>query len=280
MSKVSLQRPVMMFLIFAMMAWFSVIIQWEAGLAADALTAVTIVLYVVIFAALLVFIRQDGEGVGSIGFGVAGLGKVLVLSAFLGIFFQIIWMVIISAATGAAFDLGATPAGTFLASVLVNAAFVAFVEECAFRGYMQRKFSSVYGPIPAIIATAILFMIPHIQAYTYFKLTDPAIQLAQSITAAQAAEAILIQAGQTIVIITGLGIFTGYMYNKSGQSIFPPVLLHMTFNIGGLFVLSYSNIPAASLALGAGGLLLLMIVWVMIDVALLWAASKIMFSKG
>ncbi|MEW6222123.1 MAG: type II CAAX endopeptidase family protein [Candidatus Hadarchaeota archaeon] len=279
MSKVSLQRPVMMFLVFALFAWLSVVIQWEAGLGADALTAVTIILYVVIFATLLIFLRQDGERVDSLGFRVAGSGKVLLFSAFLGIFFQILWMIIASAATGAVFDFSATPAGTFLVSVLVNAVLVAFVEECAFRGYIQRKFTGAYGPLQAIVVTAILFMLPHIQVYSYMKLTDPAIQLAQGITAAQAADVILIQAAQTITVITGLGIFTGYMYHESGQSIFPPVLLHMMFNIGGLLVLSYSNIPAAVLALGAASVIVLMIVWVLIDVALIWAAAKILYPK-
>lgn len=270
-----LQRPMLLFAMFFAIAWFSHILQWESGLGTGALLAITAVIYVLIFFAVVVLLRQDGEPVQSLGLRVAGVGKIIMLAAVVGLIAQFILVVLVSAATGAVvFNLGAVPFETFLLQVLVMAFLTGFVEESAFRGYIQRKFTTVYGLGRALIIASILFMIPHIQVYTYYKLTDPAIQAALGVTAEQAAQAILFAITQTIIGITALGLFTGYLYLKSDQNVFIPTALHITFNIGGLLMLSYSNLQDASFTLDYGLFIMVWILWTGIVAALVWAAQK------
>lgn len=267
-------------IMFYMIAWFSHFLQWESGLDAGALLGITAVLYVLIFIVLIVFIRQDGEPIQSIGLQVSGLGKIIVLAAVIGLIAQFIWAVFVSAAAGGvAFNFGALPVETFLLQVLIMAFLTGFVEESAFRGYIQRKFTTVYGFGRALIIVSILFMIPHLQFYTYYKLADPTIQAGLGITAEQAAQVIQFAVMQTIIGITALGVFTGYSYFKSGQNVFPPTALHITFNIGGLLMLSYSNLQEASFTLDFGLFTILWIIWAGTVAALVWAATK-MFSKS
>ncbi len=173
------------------------------------------------------------------------------------------------------FNFGALPVETFLLQVLVMALLVGFVEESAFRGFMQRKFAASYGFVRALILASFLFMIIHIQFYTYYKLTDPAVQAALGVTAAEVSMAIQFLVTQTVIAISALGIFTGYLYFKSNQNLLPPALFHMTFNIGGLLMASYSNSSEVAFGFGYGLFAFLWVLWAIIVGALVWAATKI-----
>jgi len=107
-------------------------------------------------------------------------------------------------------------------------------------------------------------MIIHIQFYTYYKLTDPAVQAALGVTAADVSMAIQFLVTQTVVMISALGLFLGYLYFKSNQNLLPPALFHMTFNIGGLLMLSYSNAQQVVLSLGYGSFVVLAVLWAII----------------
>lgn len=276
------KRPLQLFTIVLAAVLFSQIITGEVALETGEGLLLTIGFYAIIFFAVFAFLRQGGEGVSNLGLRASGLGKAILLAAVLGLVAQLIWAVILSVASGnLVFNFGAVPAGTFLAVVLVGAVLVGFVEESAFRGYIQRKFTSSYGFVLALVLVSFLFMIIHIQFYTLLRLTDPSVmaQVTQSLALTEGQVWMIMQFAttQTVIMISALGLFLGYLYFKSNQNLLPPVMFHMTFNVGGLLMLSYSNAQLAALSLDYGLFVALVILWAGIVGALIWAATKTKF---
>jgi len=271
----SLNRPIRLYLIFFVIAWLSHLIQWESGLSQSAMILITAFFYILIFLVVIRFITKDGEPIQSMGLQLAGFGKIIFLAAAMGLISQIIWAVLISAATGVlVFDINAMPVEMFFAQILVMAFLTAFVEESAFRGYIQKRLTNVYGFSFSLVIVSILFMLPHFQVYSYYKLADPALQAAIGVTSEQVAKVVTSAVIQTAISITALGFFTGYLYNKSGQNVVVPVAFHTTFNIGGLFLLSFSNVQTASLLLDNGLFVAMWIIWTAIVAALVLVTVK------
>lgn len=259
-------------------ALLSQIISLEVAPGAYTGLLITTLFYLLIFFVIFALLRRGGEGLSNLGFRTSGLGALIALASVLAIVAQFIWWGLLWAATGnLAFNFGALPPETFLVEILVMALLVGLVEESAFRGYIQRKLTK-HGFAPALIVASFLFIIIHIQFYTILRLTDPSV-MAQAtqlgITEAQVWTIIGYGVTQTVIMITSLGFFLGYLYHKSNQSLLPPVLFHMVFNIGGLFMLSYSNAQLAVLSLGYGSFVVLEILWASIVGALVWVAAKI-----
>lgn len=275
------RRPLQLFAIVLALVLFSQMIVGEVALGTGEALLLTVGFYAIIFFAVFAFLRRDGENFSNLGLRTAGLGNFILLAAALGLFAQFIWVVLLSAASGnLIFDFGAIPFETFLAQVLVMALITGFVEESAFRGYMQRKFTGSYGFARALILASFLFMIVHIQFYTYIRMTDPNVLAALGITEAQMWMVIQFMVTQTVIAISALGIFTGYLYFKSNQNLLPPALFHITFNVGGLLMLSYSNAQLAALSLDYGLFVSLWILWAGMVGALIWAATKTKFFES
>jgi membrane protease YdiL (CAAX protease family) len=278
------KRPLQLFAIVFALALFSQLITAEVTLETDEALLLMVGFYAIIFAAVFAFLRQGGEGISNLGLRASGLWMTILLAAVLGFVAQLIWMVIISVASGSlVFNFGAMSGGTFFATVLVGAVLVGFVEEGAFRGYIQRKFASSYGFIRALILTSFLFMIIHVQFYTLLRLADPSV-MAQAtqqlgLTQAQVWEIMQFAVTQTVIMISALGLFLGYLYFKSGQNLLPPAAFHITFNVGGLLALSYSNAQLAALSLDYGLFVALGVLWVGIVGALIWAVTKTEFFR-
>ena len=259
-----------LFVVVFAVALFTQVLACEVALDANTALLITAALYVLIFLVVFMLIRHGGERFSKIGLRISGLGTFILLAAVLGIIAQFIWAILLAVAAGhLAFDFGALQIGTFLFEVLVMALLVGFIEESAFRGYIQRKFTASYGFVRALILASFLFMFVHIQFYTYLRLY----QLAGS------AVTIVIQFSVTQIIITTftLGIVTGYLYFKS-KSIFPPAAFHIMLNVGGLLML-YSNASTIAFTLSYGSFAILWMFWAVVVGALVWVATKAIFPK-
>ncbi|MDI6884035.1 MAG: type II CAAX endopeptidase family protein [Hadesarchaea archaeon] len=259
------------------MVLFSQMIQAEMTLGTVEIILLTVGFYVIIFLVVFALLRKEGEGISSLGFRVSGL-TLIPLAVVFGFVAQLIWILILSVAGGLVFDFGALPAGTFLALVLVDAVLVAFVEESAFRGFIQRKLTAGYGFIRSLILTSFLFMIIHIQFYIFLRLMDPSVmqQATQlfGITAEQVWTIMLTGLTQTVIMIFALGLFLGYIYHKSNQNLVTAAIFHITFNIGGLIVLSYSNAQLVALSLDYWLFVVLIVIWAAIVGALVWGTTR------
>jgi len=77
-----------------------------------------------------------------------------------------------------------------------------------------------------------------------------------------------------------LGLFLGYLYQKSGKNLLSPIAFHIAVNASGLFVLSYSNAQTVALGLDYGLIILLSLVRVAVVGALVWATIKTKFFKS
>jgi len=269
-----------LFAVVLAIALFSQLLTCEVALDANEGLLITTAFYALILLVVYMLLRQGGEGFSNLGMRISGLGTFILLAAVLGIIAQFIWAILLAAASGnLVFNFGALPAETFLPQVLVMALLVGFVEESAFRGYIQRKFTASYGFVRALILASFLFMIIHIQFYTYYKLTDPAVQAALGVTAADVSVAIQFLVTQTVIAISALGIFAGFIYRKSGQNVLSSAAFHITFNVGGL-LMGYSNASVIAFSLGYGTFAFLWMLWAILVGALLWVATKAIFPKS
>jgi membrane protease YdiL (CAAX protease family) len=270
----SLKLPILIFAICILFSFIAQMITFEVGLDAWGGLGITAIFYVLLLVIAIVFVKIE-EPIRNIGFKAAGRGKVVPLAVVVGMFAQIFWLLLIAAASGAlSFSFGALGVEVFLARLLLMAFFVGFVEELIFRGYIQRRLTAAYGFGAALLITALLFMALHIQTYTYFRLMDPAVQAALQITSAQAVQSVLYSVTQTVIGISALGVFTGYLYFKSGQSVFTSMTLHITFNTFGLFALSYSNLGTAAGMVNLGVFAILWFIWAAVVGLLVWVITK------
>lgn len=91
------------------------------------------------------------------------------------------------------------------------AVFGAFVEEIAYRGYVQTRIASRYGYIAGILISALLFSLQHIHVFELFWIIE------------------FLQTQFVHVLL--FGVFTGYLYYKSKKNIWSVFAFHALLNI-------------------------------------------------
>lgn len=172
--------------------------------------------YILMFAILVFFTRYiDHSPLKGLGLtkGTRWKAQIIVgiCFAFLARFLQIGLGVLI----GGVFVLG-TFSDLFVVSFFIVDTFVVGLsEEGVFRGYIQRRLTNIWKFLPALLITASLFSIYHINFFTA-SISD------------------LVSAG--LALAPSFGIFAGYLYYKSQGKLLAPIASHMFYDLFGTIV--------------------------------------------
>jgi membrane protease YdiL (CAAX protease family) len=111
--------------------------------------------------------------------------------------------------TSETFTLEATPRNLpqLLAYLVIYMTLVGPAEELAFRGFIQKGLSNVYGSSVSLVIASVLFGLPHIVNYPF-----------------------------NAVTATGTGLVLGYVWQKMDQNTFATAVLHGAFNSIGVIL--------------------------------------------
>jgi len=208
-------------LILIYLVWFLRYLVWPLFGFAEHLFLMLSVSYVAVLALSLVFLKKDAKRAFSEFFSKRSSGVIPVALVF-AVIFQAVWLTI-SLTIGGDLDLLAFPslrgyedyAVVSLSSAfilyIVFAVFGAFVEEVAFRGYVQSRIASKFGRVASVALASLLFSLQHIHIFQW----DWILHFLQT----------------QFIYVFCFGIFVGYFFFKSGEALWGVCVFHALMNI-------------------------------------------------
>jgi len=207
--------------------------------------------YILMFATLALFVKViDQSSLYEIGLRKATRWRAYVV---LGIFFAFLArsleILSISIGAGTPTFLG-YPSLPIIIFFVIDTLIVGLAEEGTFRGYIQKHLTHVYGFIPALLVSSVLFKVYHVN---FFEATFSDLALT------------------ILVIVPSFGMFAGYFYYRTGENLLGPIVLHMFYDLFGTIIplgVETSNLPAGSVSI------LKIIQWLMLMFTLKILADK------
>ncbi len=195
--------------------------MWQFFSTVEPIFVIMILSYFVVLIIALFLLKKDSKKSLSAVFKSSGTSMILV-----GVIFALIYLALwylISFLLGSKIELTSSTilshyeTYTFYSLLLASALYLgfsvfgAFAEEIAYRGYVQTRISSKYGPVVGIVVATLFFSLQHIHIFQ---------------------TSWLIQFFQTQLLHTVLfGIFVGYLFLRSKENIWSSFSFHAVLNI-------------------------------------------------
>jgi membrane protease YdiL (CAAX protease family) len=180
-----------------------------------------IVSYLVVLLLSMVLLKKDAKRSFSEVFRVRGYGMISIALVFAFVF-QAVWFTM-SLTMGGDLDLLSFPSlrgyeGYAVYSIplafmlyIAFSVFGAFVEEVAFRGYVQSRVASRYGKVISILTASLLFSLQHIHIFQLREIEE---------------------FFQTqFIYVLCFGVFVGYLFFKSEEDVWSAFAFHGLMNI-------------------------------------------------
>ena len=208
-------------LVLVYLVWFMRNPMWGLFEFVEPLFLMLILSHLVVLVLSLFFLKKDAGRSLSEVFRVGSYGVISVAVVFAAIF-QAVWFTMILT-IGGSMDFLAFPSlrgyeGYAVSSLslafvfyVVFAVFGAFVEEVAFRGYVQSRVASKHGQVTAVFIASLLFSLQHIHV---FRLSW------------------IIEFLETqFLYVVCFGVFVGYLFFKSKEAIWSAFAFHAVVNV-------------------------------------------------
>jgi membrane protease YdiL (CAAX protease family) len=195
--------------------------MWQFFASIEPIFAVLILSYFVVLIVALILIKKDMRKTISSVFKLHGYSMVLV-GLVLALLFQALWF-LISVSMGSRLEFTSFPSlrgyenyvfyslPIAFALYLIFSIFGSFVEEVAYRGYVQSRISAKHGYIGGILVSATLFSLQHIHIF-------------------QPVWIGLFFQNQFIYVLL-FGVFVGYLFVKSSGNIWSVFVFHASMNV-------------------------------------------------